>query len=65
MRLLIETFGDTQLDRELLRFSERVVNPIPAFEVIMEEIAVLNAEQFDSQGERNGANDIGAGVRSG
>lgn len=53
MRILIETFGDTQLDRELLRFNERAVNPIPAFEMIMEEVAKLNTEQFDSQGERS------------
>lgn len=52
MRLQFEVFGETQLDRELLRFSGRAINAKPALEAIVENIQRQIDEQFESQGAR-------------
>lgn len=43
-------WGDEVIERELLRFSEHMVNMMPVAEVIMQDIRDSNQEQFDSEG---------------
>lgn len=50
MRLTIEVYGDTQIDRELLRFDQRGRDMRPALTAIADEFLALENRQFASQG---------------
>jgi phage gpG-like protein len=54
VRLQLSVYGDEQIERELLRFSEYVGNPRPAFEQIRDDLEEQIAEQFDTEGSRGG-----------
>lgn len=50
MRLVLEVYGDVQLQRDLLRFNERLTDLTPAWESLADEFLALEKAQFDSQG---------------
>jgi phage gpG-like protein len=51
MRLELSLAGDTQLNRELLRFSDRVVHARPLFELMGDELLRIEREQFYTEGK--------------
>lgn len=53
MRITIEILGDTVLDRELLRFTERLGDLTPAFEAIADDFLAIEERQFASEGGGN------------
>jgi hypothetical protein len=53
--LRIEMMGDVVLNRALSRFGESIQDFTPVFQQIRENFAVIEAEQFQSQGGRSGA----------
>jgi phage gpG-like protein len=50
MRIQLDTFGDVQLDRQLVRFQERVTDLSPALELLADDFLDINRRQFDSEG---------------
>lgn len=50
MRLAFEVFGEEQLSRDLLRFSAHVGNAQPAFHKIADDMRLVEAEQFGTEG---------------
>lgn len=51
MRIDFEVYGDEQISRDLLRFSDRVTNAKPAFKRIADQVRSQVGEQFESEGE--------------
>jgi phage gpG-like protein len=54
VRITIEAFGETELSRELLRFTQRADDMRPAFAEVRERFLKLETEQFDSGGRYSG-----------
>lgn len=54
MRLEIETFGEKQFSRELLRFDERGRDMRPAFEKIADDFLDVEEHQFSTEGGYSG-----------
>ncbi len=52
MKLTLDIFGEEQIGRELLRYSEYVGSPRPAFHQIAEDMRAQIAEQFATEGGR-------------
>lgn len=50
MEIKLEAFGDTQLDRELLRFQDRGDDFSPMFESLAEDFYSIERAQFASEG---------------
>lgn len=50
MRLVIETLGDTIIEREFMEHRSRAINPMPVFEVLAERFLKIEEMQFESQG---------------
>lgn len=50
MRLIVDVFGDTIIERELLRFSDRALDARPAWLAIMEDFEDEMTQQFDTEG---------------
>jgi phage gpG-like protein len=51
MELRIDVFGETELSRKLLRFTQAVENPKPAFDMLHTQFLHLEHEQFESGGK--------------
>jgi hypothetical protein len=54
MRIMAEVFGDTILDRTLLRWQERAADLSPAFEVLADDFLAIETHQFASEGGNSG-----------
>jgi phage gpG-like protein len=52
MLIEFEVFGEKQVSRELLRFSQRAIDAAPAFELIADDMRDINEAQFESEGAR-------------
>jgi phage gpG-like protein len=52
LELRIESFGDVQLSRRMLRFGENVGDLSPAFRQIVDDFAKLGFDQFASEGRK-------------
>ncbi len=52
MRLVLDIFGDVQVDREILRLEDRVRDARPAWNAIRDDLLVIGEKQFDSRGGR-------------
>lgn len=52
MRLELDVFGDQQVNRELLRFADRVVDARPLWDHLILQLRLLEQEQFAMQGDR-------------
>lgn len=50
MRLQIDSFGDQQLDREMLRFKGRSDNMRPVLSALADDFLAIQDQQFGSQG---------------
>jgi phage gpG-like protein len=50
MRLSLEVYGDRQLDRKLLRFSDRVGDLEPVFTDLADDFLSIETRQFTSEG---------------
>lgn len=50
MRMAFAFYGDVQLDRELVRFSDRVGDARPAWEAMARSFREVQARQFNSEG---------------
>jgi phage gpG-like protein len=50
VRIGLEIFGDVQLDRELLRWSDAAGNMQPAFERVADDFYTIEKRQFNTQG---------------
>lgn len=48
--VIIEVFGDRQVDRQLLRMGARVQDPIPLWESLAEDLMQIEQAQFSSEG---------------
>lgn len=51
MRIEFDVFGDLQLSRSLLRFSERAADMSPAFEGFADVVEAIERRQFASEGK--------------
>lgn len=54
LTITIEAFGETEMERTLLRWDERVRNPLPVWKDIHEDFMDIERYQFESQGELSG-----------
>lgn len=54
MRVIVDVFGDKQLDRHLLKYQTLLENMAPAFEVLADDFLAINKRQFDSEGGNSG-----------
>lgn len=50
MQITIDVFGDVQVSRNLMRFRDRAMNMIPAFQIEADLFLRHESKQFDSQG---------------
>jgi phage gpG-like protein len=51
VRISIDSFGESQLSREILRVSEHAENMVPAFNAVRDLFYKLEKEQFESGGK--------------
>ena len=54
MRIVLDVFGDVQLDRTLLRFADRTDDMSPVFEVLARDFYKIERSQFRTQGRFSG-----------
>lgn len=54
MRMIVDVFGDKQLDRQMLKYQTLMGDLAPAFEVLAEDFLAINTRQFDSEGGNSG-----------
>lgn len=54
LRITLEMFGETEMDRELLGFSERARNMRPVWSEIHQDFMDIERFQFESQGSLSG-----------
>jgi phage gpG-like protein len=50
MRLTVSAFGETIIDRELMRFRDNLVMPLAAWEVVGTILRAASERQFDTEG---------------
>ncbi|HEU5046065.1 MAG TPA: hypothetical protein VFT75_18240 [Nocardioidaceae bacterium] len=50
MRVVIEAFGEREMSREILRITDRAIDPTPVFGVIYADFLRYEAALFDTEG---------------
>lgn len=54
MHMGLSVFGEQLVSREILRTGERVADPVPLWESLFTDLALVEEEQFDSEGSFSG-----------
>lgn len=50
VRLIIETLGEKQIEREFMEHRGRAMNPLPVFEILAARFLMVEREQFITEG---------------